>query len=412
MHEPKGLTDVVAHLDPGANLLFAELLELEADQLSKPVPSWRLNLLRHVGETSAVPAVSTPYAFRVALSADQQAMLQLLLERGQSYADLASLLGVNEAEVRARARAALTELAGADPDRNVGLTDYLLGQADPIGRADAVRHLKDDPADLDVAKEITQKIRLIAPEADLPRLPGEERRPRPRRARGDTLSRLPVPERLRRRAPEAPSQSGAGGEPETPRRLGTTLSKRQTQLAVGLGSAAVLLVVVVLGVAGAFSSDGDGPATPSTTNGTTTTANTGPQGFPLTEVQIDSSGSVNRTFAIRKGLQGLLPQTQALYVTLAKKQVVASAIQKAVKSGQPIFSVKGDPAFTGIVNTARASNGVIPIPLEASTGVRGSGAAALGVAKSNQPFLQLKLTDVKPPPQDSAYIVWFVLASA
>jgi DNA-directed RNA polymerase specialized sigma24 family protein len=49
----------------------------------------------------------------VALSADQQAMLQLLLERGQSYADLASLLGVDEAEVRARARAALAELAGA-----------------------------------------------------------------------------------------------------------------------------------------------------------------------------------------------------------------------------------------------------------------------------------------------------------
>ena len=72
----------------------------------------------------------------MALAPDQQAMLQLVLERGQSYADLASVLGVDEAEVRSRARAALTELAGADPDRNVGLTDYLLGQADPIGRAD------------------------------------------------------------------------------------------------------------------------------------------------------------------------------------------------------------------------------------------------------------------------------------
>ena len=356
-------------------------------------------------------AVSTPYAFHVALSTDQQAMLQLLLERGQSYTDLASLLGVDEAEVRARARTTLTELAGADPDRHVGLTDYLLGQADPIGRADAVRHLKDDPADLELAKEITQKIRLIAPDAELPRLPGEERHPRPRRARGTTLSRLPVPERLRRRAPEAPSQSGAETGPR--RRLGTTLSKRQTQLAVGLGSAAVLLVVIVLAVAGAFSSDSDGSGTPSTTTGTTTSAaNTGPQGFPLTEVQVDGSGNVDRTFAIRKGLQGLLPQTQALYVTLAKKNVVASAIQKAVKSGRPIFSVKGDPAFTGIVNAANASNGVIPVPLDASAGVRGSGAAALGLGKSNQPFLQLKLTDVEQPPQDSAYIVWFVLASA
>src|SRR5919109_1488856 len=119
----------------------------------------------------------------MALSADQRAMLELLLERGQSYEDLASLLDLPEAEVRERARAALTELGGADPDRNVGLTDYLLGQADPIGRADASRHLRDDPADLALAGELAQKLRLVAPEAQLPRLPGEERRPRPPRRR-------------------------------------------------------------------------------------------------------------------------------------------------------------------------------------------------------------------------------------
>ncbi len=171
-------------------------------------------------------------------------MLQLLLERGQSYADLASLLGVDEAEVRARARATLTELAGADPDRHVGLTDYLLGQADPIGRADAVRHLKDDPADLELATEVAQKIRLIAPDAELPRLPGEERRPRPRRARGTASSRLPVPDRLRRRQPaDETAESGAGAEAEPQAGPRSALSRRQTQLLVGLGSAAVLIVV-------------------------------------------------------------------------------------------------------------------------------------------------------------------------
>src|ERR687888_455223 len=132
------------------------------------------------------------------LAPDQQAMLQLMLERGQSYADLASVLGVDEPEVRTRARAALTELAGADPDRNVGLTDYLLGQADPIGRADAVRHLKDDPEDLALATVLAQKLRLVAPQATLPRLPGEERRPGPRRASRASIGRLPVPKRLRR----------------------------------------------------------------------------------------------------------------------------------------------------------------------------------------------------------------------
>ncbi len=214
-------------------------------------------------------------------------MLQLLLERGQSYADLASLLGVDEAEVRARARAALTELAGADPDRRVGLTDYLLGQADPIGRADAVRHLKDDPADLELATEVAQKIRLIAPAAELPRLPGEERRPRPRRARGTASSRLPVPDRLRRRQPaDETAESGAGAETEPPARPRSTMSRRQTQLAVGLGTAVVLVAMIVLGVAGAFSSgDGDGEATT-----TTNAANSG----VLARVAMKPQGSAER----------------------------------------------------------------------------------------------------------------------
>src|SRR5919198_4097615 len=103
------------------------------------------------------------------LAPDQQAMLQLVLERGQSYGDLASVLGVDEPEVRSRARAALTELAGADPDRNVGLTDYLLGQADPIGRADAVRHLREDPADRALAERVLEALAELAPGAELPR---------------------------------------------------------------------------------------------------------------------------------------------------------------------------------------------------------------------------------------------------
>jgi hypothetical protein len=343
----------------------------------------------------------------VPLTADQQAMLQLLLERGQSYDDLASLLGVEEAEVRTRARAALTELAGVDPDRNVGLTDYLLGQADPIGRADAVRHLKDDPEELELATELTQKLRLVAPQAELPRLPGEERRPRPRRS-----PRLPIPDRLRRKQtaeqpPEGAPSAGAAASPG-PR---TTLSRRQTQLVVALGSGAVLLVMIVLGVSGAFSSGGNDAGTPSTTTGTTSTsANAGPQGFPVTDVKIEKSGNFQNTFAIPQAFQALLPRTQAVYLTLAKKQVMTAAIKQAVTSGQPILPVQGRTVFTGIVNSAKARKQVIPIPLTASKGISGSGAAALGVASANQPFFDLKLTGIKPEPKGSAYIVWFVLA--
>ena len=130
-------------------------------------------------------------------------MLQLLLRAGQSYEDIASLLGVGVDEVRDRARAALTEIAGEDPDREVGLTDYLLGQADPIGRADAVRHCAADPDRQRARLEAGGAAASARPGAqlpDLPEAPGPRRgavpadgrrRPRPsrERARSGSISR-------------------------------------------------------------------------------------------------------------------------------------------------------------------------------------------------------------------------------
>ncbi len=112
-------------------------------------------------------------------------MLQLLLERDQSYEDIASLLGGSRDDVRRRARAALEELGGQDPDREVGLTDYILGQADPIGRADAARHLQSDPESLALAEELSTKLRLIAPAGDAPRPAAAQASPGRRRRSGD-----------------------------------------------------------------------------------------------------------------------------------------------------------------------------------------------------------------------------------
>jgi hypothetical protein len=255
-------------------------------------------------------------------------MLQLLLERGQSYADLASVLGVDEAEVRARARAALTEIAGTDPDRNVGLTDYLLGQADPIGRADVVRHLKDDPDDLALATELSQKLRLLAPQAELPRLPGEERRPGPRRRPTLPTSRLRLPQRLRRTPPPAEDEGAATDGP--PAR--TTLTQRQIQIMVALGCGAVLIAVIALGIAGVFSG---GESSGSTTGSTTgSTASTPTQ--DLARVQLSpqggASGSGSVNFGLANGqqpfadvrLRGLKPapanQTYVIWLLLTPDQ--------------------------------------------------------------------------------------------
>lgn len=186
----------------------------------------------------------------MALSADQRAMLELLLGRGQSYEDLSSLLGTSSDEVRSKARWALAELGGADPDRNVGLTDYLLGQADPIGRADAVRHLRDDAADRELAERLVAALGEIAPAAELPKLPAE----------GRSAAHL--------RPSSLGSRPRAAAGPQAP------LSQR-TKLMLGLGGGAVVLVLVVLLVTGGSGGDG-GTSTASTTTsaGTTTTPTT------------------------------------------------------------------------------------------------------------------------------------------
>src|SRR5215208_405115 len=98
-------------------------------------------------------------------------MLQLLLEGGQGYGDIGSLLGIAPDEVRSRARSALREMGGADPDAQVGLSDYLLGQADPIGRADAVRHLQADPEANALSARLIQQLRLLAPKGQFPEIP-------------------------------------------------------------------------------------------------------------------------------------------------------------------------------------------------------------------------------------------------
>ncbi len=184
----------------------------------------------------------------MALSDEQRVMLQLLLERRQSYEDIASLLGVGVDEVRARAHAALAEVAGEDPDREVALSDYLLGQADPIGRADVVRHLATDASANELASKLEAKLRLLAPGAQLPDLP-EERAPR------------------RARSSAAPAAGPAEGQAS---RAPGSISRRQRRLIGALLAGLAVIVAVALIAGGAFDGGGSDSNAATTASGTTT----------------------------------------------------------------------------------------------------------------------------------------------
>jgi hypothetical protein len=224
----------------------------------------------------------------MALRGDQRALLQLICERGQSYEDISGLLGVGVEDARRQAREALTEIGGADPDADVGLTDYLLGQADPIGRADAVRYLQSHPETLALAQRIEEGLREIAPSAPLPKLP----EPRGKRARAAT----PPPGEKAATPPSAPSRSA-------------TFGTRQGRLIAVAAAAGVILIFVILAIAGVFSGDdSSGDSTSADSGSTTTTA----QESNITTVKLSPTGGsgVGGTAKF-----GLVNQSQ-LYVDL------------------------------------------------------------------------------------------------
>ena len=194
----------------------------------------------------------------MALTDEQRAMLQLLLEGGQSYDDIGSLLGIAPDEVRTRARSALGEIGGADPDAQVGLSDYLLGQADPIGRADAVRHLQNDPEANALAQRLVQNLKLLAPKAQLPEIP------EPRGGRSAPAP--PPPPAAPTQTPSIPQSSGAPPTPKGPgfasrvagffSSIGGSSGKRRTQLLVVLTAALALVIVVIVVASSGGSSKG------------------------------------------------------------------------------------------------------------------------------------------------------------
>jgi len=173
------------------------------------------------------------------LSDDSRALLQLLLGRGKSYADISGLLGIDEAEVRERARNALAEIDPSEPAPDADFTDYLLGQSDAITRAEVATRIGADPALDERANALADQLRLLAPSADLPAPSAPARKPATA-----TSGAAPAPAR---RSDDEPSGLAA-------------ITGHQRRLIAVLIGGALLAAVVILLVTGVIggSDDGDG----------------------------------------------------------------------------------------------------------------------------------------------------------
>jgi hypothetical protein len=223
------------------------------------------------------------------LSPDQRAVLDLVLARGRSYDDIARLLGIDRAAVRARALAAFDELGpdtGIAPESRALITDYLLGQLPERVAEDTRERLAQSPYERAWARVLASDLGSIAAEP-LPEIPDG--------SRAGTASATPP----------GPAPSGDAGEPRKPRsgqrgpRRAPRLSDRPSSrrggaIMLGVGAIMVVaLVVFLIAITGGSSkthSPTDTAASGTHTTGTSTTpaaSTTSPQ------VQVVSQSNLN-----------------------------------------------------------------------------------------------------------------------
>ena len=173
------------------------------------------------------------------LSAEQRAILELVLQRGQSYNALAGMLSMKEERVRELAHDALVHLAPVtapkvEEDWRGQIADYVLGQQSGPESTATRGHLRRSEQARTWAGSLLDSLETLYGERDLPSIPAGSR------------------ERGRRgAAPDVPARELS---PPRPR---TALRRRRRLGLIAAGAAALALIVFVWPV-GLLTGDDDG----------------------------------------------------------------------------------------------------------------------------------------------------------
>jgi hypothetical protein len=180
------------------------------------------------------------------LPPDQRAVLDLVLQRGRSYDDIARLLAIDRAGVRARALEAFDGIGpdtGLAPEARALITDYLLGQL-PERVAEQTRdRLAESPYERAWARVIASELAAVASKP-LPEIPdGKPRAKAPASDTTDAPASVGDKAPPEQRRPEQPSRSGRR---RVPRPTDRPSSRLGGAIFLGLGAIVVVAVVVVL----------------------------------------------------------------------------------------------------------------------------------------------------------------------
>lgn len=175
------------------------------------------------------------------LSAEQRAIIELILKQGQSYDQLGEMLGMPTSRVRELARDALVRLspvsaAAVDEDWRGQLGDYLLNQQSGPESTATRGHLRHSEAARGWARSVLDSLDQFYSGGDIPQIPEGEAAPEPRRRR----ERKP-------KEPKRPKEPKQAREPRVRRELSPAAAaavRRRRIAGAGLLAAIVLFGVL------------------------------------------------------------------------------------------------------------------------------------------------------------------------
>jgi hypothetical protein len=193
------------------------------------------------------------------LPAEQRAIIELVVQRGRSYDDLADMLDMPSSRVRELAREALSELSPVsagrvDPDWREQVADYLLGQqTGPESRATQGHLRRSEPART-WALSVLDSLDTLYENGTVPEIPAGETRERARAREREPARRERERERVRERDRPRERERPARTMAPLSQAARTTLMRRR---AIG-GALAVLAVGLLVWLIFLRGDDDDG----------------------------------------------------------------------------------------------------------------------------------------------------------
>jgi hypothetical protein len=266
------------------------------------------------------------------LSPEKRAIVELVLQQGKTYPELADMLSLPETRVRELARDALVELApvsvrGVEDDWRGQLADYVLGQQSGPEATATKGHLRRSEAARSWARSLLDSLEQLYPNGSVPAIPEGERGRAARR-------------------PAVAAASAAGESASSPRGLSTADPVMRRRLLAGAGVAAlVVLLAVLLWPIGVLTGDDDDGGTASgdsaqpaaqTTTGDGQQAANGPAGIAIV---VDRNGK--KQLLVRAAKLAPSGQNEGYYVWLYNSPDDARSLGGQVTDQQGNYQAVG-----------------------------------------------------------------------